>query len=54
MSHIFLFKVVSEQVYRDWLVMKEEAMSAIEKKEELIMDLASHMENNLTLLGTFK
>ncbi|XP_053497541.1 phospholipid-transporting ATPase VB isoform X1 [Ictalurus furcatus] len=44
-------KVVSEEAYRNWLVMRQEAMSAIEKKEELLMDSAAYIENNLTLLG---
>ncbi|KAB5565411.1 hypothetical protein PHYPO_G00241070 [Pangasianodon hypophthalmus] len=47
----FTRKVVSEQAYRNWLVMRQEAMSAIERKEELLMDTATYMENNLTLLG---
>lgn len=29
-------------------------MSAIEMKEELLMDTAAYMENNLTLLGKLK
>lgn len=52
--HFLLFKVVSEQAYRNWLVMRQEAMSALEKKEELLMDTAAYMENNLTLLGKMK
>lgn len=53
-SHFLHFKVVSEQAYKNWLVMRREAMSAIEKKEELLMDTAASMENNLTLLGKLK
>ncbi|XP_062849346.1 phospholipid-transporting ATPase VB [Trichomycterus rosablanca] len=44
-------KVVSEQDYRNWAVMRQEAMSAIEDKEELLSKSAAYMENNLTLLG---
>uniref|UniRef100_A0A3B4D0W9 Phospholipid-transporting ATPase n=1 Tax=Pygocentrus nattereri TaxID=42514 RepID=A0A3B4D0W9_PYGNA len=47
----FAKKVVSEQAYMAWQVKRQEAMSAISKKEELLMDTADDMENNLTLLG---
>ncbi|KAI4899202.1 hypothetical protein NFI96_023595 [Prochilodus magdalenae] len=47
----FAKKVVSEQAYMDWQVKRQEAMSAISRKEELLMDTAADMENNLTLLG---
>lgn len=49
-----LFKVISEEAYRNWLIMRQEAISAIEMKEELIKDTAAYMENNLTLLGKLK
>ncbi|XP_060771268.1 phospholipid-transporting ATPase VB [Neoarius graeffei] len=47
----FARKVVSEQAYKNWLVRRQDAMSAIEKKEELLRDTAAYMENNFTLLG---
>ncbi|XP_053340907.1 phospholipid-transporting ATPase VB [Clarias gariepinus] len=47
----FARKVISEQAYRKWSTMRQEAMSAIENKEKLLMDTTAYMENNLTLLG---
>ncbi|XP_072529657.1 phospholipid-transporting ATPase VB [Salminus brasiliensis] len=47
----FAKKVVTERAYNDWLVKRQEALSAISRKEELLMDTAADMENNLTLLG---
>ncbi|XP_017279529.1 probable phospholipid-transporting ATPase VB [Kryptolebias marmoratus] len=44
-------KVVSEDVYRSWLVNRKSALAAIDNKEELVMDTAVQMETNLTLLG---
>lgn len=34
--------------------MRQEAMSALEMKDELLVDTAALMENNLTLLGNLK
>ncbi|XP_060743448.1 phospholipid-transporting ATPase VB [Tachysurus vachellii] len=47
----FAKKVITEEDYKKWLFMRQEAKSAIEKKEDLLMDTAAYMENNLTLLG---
>ncbi|TTD03349.1 putative phospholipid-transporting ATPase VB [Bagarius yarrelli] len=47
----FTRKVLSEQDYRNWSGMRQRAMTAIEKKEELLMDTAAFMESNLKLLG---
>lgn len=52
-AHFFFFKVISEQAYRKWSTMRQEAMSAIENKEKLLMDTTAYMENNLTLLGIY-
>ncbi|XP_076850233.1 phospholipid-transporting ATPase VB [Brachyhypopomus gauderio] len=47
----FARKVVSEQAYYDWLVLRQEAKAAIDRKEEMLMETAADMENNLMLLG---
>ncbi|XP_048884771.1 phospholipid-transporting ATPase VB isoform X1 [Brienomyrus brachyistius] len=45
-------KVMSLQAYTDWLAVRQEAESAIDNREELLMETASHLETNLTLIGT--
>lgn len=52
--HFLLLKVITEEDYKKWLFMRQEAKSAIEKKEDLLMDTAAYMENKLTLLGKLK
>ncbi|KAG7324489.1 hypothetical protein KOW79_012505 [Hemibagrus wyckioides] len=47
----FARKVINEEDYENWLVMRQEAKAAIEDKEELLTDTAAYMEENLTLLG---
>ncbi|XP_066523155.1 phospholipid-transporting ATPase VB isoform X2 [Hoplias malabaricus] len=47
----FAKKVVSEQAYRLWMDKRQEALSAISRKEELLMDTAVAMETDLDLLG---
>ncbi|KAK3558571.1 hypothetical protein QTP86_021022 [Hemibagrus guttatus] len=47
----FARKVISEEDYKYWLVMRQQAKAAIENKEELLTDTAAYMEKNLTLLG---
>uniref|UniRef100_A0A3Q0RBZ5 Phospholipid-transporting ATPase n=1 Tax=Amphilophus citrinellus TaxID=61819 RepID=A0A3Q0RBZ5_AMPCI len=44
-------KVVSEAVYKHWLVERQRALTAIDNREVLIMDTAVQLETNLTLLG---
>uniref|UniRef100_A0A3Q0R6B1 Phospholipid-transporting ATPase n=1 Tax=Amphilophus citrinellus TaxID=61819 RepID=A0A3Q0R6B1_AMPCI len=45
-------KVVSEAVYKHWLVERQRALTAIDNREVLIMDTAVQLETNLTLLAT--
>ncbi|XP_026883642.2 probable phospholipid-transporting ATPase VB [Electrophorus electricus] len=47
----FTRKVVSEKNYYDWLVLRQGAMAAIDRKDELVRKTAADMETNLTLLG---
>ncbi|TRY98765.1 hypothetical protein DNTS_025502, partial [Danionella cerebrum] len=44
-------KVLSEKEFRSWFTMRQEALSAIDEKEERLMDTANSIENNFTLLG---
>lgn len=48
---ISLLKVISEEEYRAWSAIRQEALSAIDEKEESLMDSANRIENNFTLLG---
>uniref|UniRef100_W5LI40 Phospholipid-transporting ATPase n=1 Tax=Astyanax mexicanus TaxID=7994 RepID=W5LI40_ASTMX len=48
----FAKKVVNEQTYSAWSIRRQEALAAISRKKELLMDTAADMENNLTLLAT--
>ncbi|XP_074530462.1 phospholipid-transporting ATPase VB [Halichoeres trimaculatus] len=47
----FSKKVVSEQLYESWSVIRQTALAAIENREELVMASAVQLETNLTLLG---
>lgn len=47
----FSKKVVSEQLYDSWSVIRRTALAAIENREELVMDSAVQLETNLSLLG---
>uniref|UniRef100_A0AAY5ER24 Phospholipid-transporting ATPase n=1 Tax=Electrophorus electricus TaxID=8005 RepID=A0AAY5ER24_ELEEL len=42
---------VQEFNYYDWLVLRQGAMAAIDRKDELVRKTAADMETNLTLLG---
>ncbi|KAM6923348.1 phospholipid-transporting ATPase VB [Xenentodon cancila] len=44
-------KVVSDQVYKKWLLDRKRALAAIDNREELVMATAVQLETNLTLLG---
>ncbi|XP_061582226.1 phospholipid-transporting ATPase VB [Cololabis saira] len=44
-------KVVSDQVYKSWLLDRKRALAAIDSREELIMATAVQLETDLTLLG---
>ncbi|KAL4631215.1 putative phospholipid-transporting ATPase VB isoform X2 [Arapaima gigas] len=44
-------KVLSEEAYEDWASVRREAESAIDNRDELLMETAVHLETNLTLLG---
>ncbi|XP_017214606.1 phospholipid-transporting ATPase VB [Danio rerio] len=47
----FAKKVISEQEFKAWFTSRQEALSAIDEKEERLMETANDIENNLTLLG---
>uniref|UniRef100_A0A8D0BB27 Phospholipid-transporting ATPase n=1 Tax=Salvator merianae TaxID=96440 RepID=A0A8D0BB27_SALMN len=44
-------KVLSEDDFQKWANFRREAETAIENREELLMETAQHLETNLTLLG---
>ncbi|XP_036888858.1 phospholipid-transporting ATPase VB isoform X2 [Sturnira hondurensis] len=44
-------KVISEEDFRRWASFRHEAEAALENREELLMETAQHLENQLTLLG---
>lgn len=44
-------KVLSEDDFRKWANFRREAESAIENRDELLMETAQHLETQLTLLG---
>ncbi|KAL1262343.1 hypothetical protein QQF64_007608, partial [Cirrhinus molitorella] len=46
----FAKKVISEQEFRAWFAVRQEALSAIDEKEERLMETANFIENNFTLL----
>ncbi|XP_055034231.2 phospholipid-transporting ATPase VB [Misgurnus anguillicaudatus] len=47
----FAKKVISEEDYRTWSAIRQEAIAAIDEKEERLMESAIYIENNFTLLG---
>ncbi|XP_042626494.1 phospholipid-transporting ATPase VB [Cyprinus carpio] len=47
----FAKKVISEQEFRAWSAVRQEALSAIEEKEERLMETANFIESSFTLLG---
>ncbi|XP_073668212.1 phospholipid-transporting ATPase VB isoform X2 [Paramisgurnus dabryanus] len=47
----FAKKVISEEDYRTWSAIRQEAISAIDEKEERLMESAIYIEKNFTLLG---
>ncbi|XP_051506137.1 phospholipid-transporting ATPase VB [Myxocyprinus asiaticus] len=47
----FAKKVISEQEYKAWSAVRQEAVLAIDEKEEHLMETATYIENNFTLLG---
>ncbi|KAG5263969.1 hypothetical protein AALO_G00270670 [Alosa alosa] len=47
----FAKKVVSQKEYEDWSLVRQQAISAIENREELLMDTAVQLETSLTLIG---
>ncbi|XP_047441519.1 phospholipid-transporting ATPase VD isoform X2 [Mugil cephalus] len=44
-------KVVSEKAYQSWLEDRQTALTAIDNREELLMETAVQLETNLSLLG---
>ncbi|XP_004467267.2 phospholipid-transporting ATPase VB isoform X2 [Dasypus novemcinctus] len=44
-------KVVSEEDFQRWATFRLEAEASLENREELLMETAQHLENQLTLLG---
>ncbi|XP_054424568.1 phospholipid-transporting ATPase VB [Pteronotus mesoamericanus] len=44
-------KVLSEEDFRRWASFRHEAEAALDNREELLMETAQHLENQLTLLG---
>ncbi|XP_048032889.1 phospholipid-transporting ATPase VB isoform X2 [Megalobrama amblycephala] len=47
----FAKKVISENEFKAWFAIRQEALAAIDEKEERLMDTATYIENNFTLLG---
>uniref|UniRef100_A0A672SMX9 Phospholipid-transporting ATPase n=1 Tax=Sinocyclocheilus grahami TaxID=75366 RepID=A0A672SMX9_SINGR len=47
----FAKKVISEQEFRAWSAVRQEALSAMDEKEERLMETANFIESNFTLLG---
>uniref|UniRef100_A0A672SME2 P-type phospholipid transporter n=1 Tax=Sinocyclocheilus grahami TaxID=75366 RepID=A0A672SME2_SINGR len=43
--------VISEQEFRAWSAVRQEALSAMDEKEERLMETANFIESNFTLLG---
>ncbi|XP_053423350.1 phospholipid-transporting ATPase VB isoform X2 [Nycticebus coucang] len=44
-------KVISEEDFRRWASFRHEAEASLENRDELLMETAQHLENQLTLLG---
>uniref|UniRef100_A0A673YT87 Phospholipid-transporting ATPase n=1 Tax=Salmo trutta TaxID=8032 RepID=A0A673YT87_SALTR len=44
-------KVLSKKTYEDWSLVRQDAVAAINNREELLMETAIHLETHLTLLG---
>nr|XP_012316500.1 probable phospholipid-transporting ATPase VB isoform X2 [Aotus nancymaae] len=44
-------KVVSEEDFRRWASFRREAEASLDNRDELLMETAQHLENQLTLLG---
>nr|XP_023408545.1 probable phospholipid-transporting ATPase VB [Loxodonta africana] len=44
-------KVVSEEYFQRWASFRHEAEAALDNRDELLMETAQHLENQLTLLG---
>ncbi|XP_012641788.2 phospholipid-transporting ATPase VB isoform X1 [Microcebus murinus] len=44
-------KVISEEDFQRWASFRREAEASLENREELLMETAQHLENQLTLLG---
>ncbi|XP_004587525.2 phospholipid-transporting ATPase VB [Ochotona princeps] len=44
-------KVISEEDFQRWASFRQEAEVALDNREELLMETAQHLENQLTLLG---
>ncbi|XP_043089144.1 phospholipid-transporting ATPase VB isoform X2 [Puntigrus tetrazona] len=47
----FAKKVIGEQEFRAWSALRREALSAMEEREERLMETAAFLENGFTLLG---
>ncbi|XP_037355006.1 phospholipid-transporting ATPase VB isoform X3 [Talpa occidentalis] len=44
-------KVLSEENFRQWASFRSEAEASLDNRDELLMETAQHLENQLTLLG---
>lgn len=44
-------KVISEEDFQRWASFRHEAEASLDNREELLMETAQHLENQLTLLG---
>lgn len=44
-------KVLSDEAYEEWRLWRMEAMAAMDNRDQLLRDTATHLETNLTLLG---
>lgn len=45
-------QVLSEEDFRRWASFRREAEASLNNRDELLMETAQHLENQLTLLGS--
>lgn len=47
-------QVLGQKDYEEWSLVRQQAISAIENREELLMDTAVQLETSLTLIGELR
>ena len=47
-----VLQVISEDDFQRWASFRYEAEASLENRDELLMETAQHLENQLTLLGS--